>query len=279
MTPSTSLPTYSVTNWNRLFENNRSRTVRDLTWVPVPNKHDGEKYTLVMHEKKAAELFAAWVLILQVASRCHPRGSLVRADGTPYDPQGLALRTRAPVAWFVSALPYFVKNGWLTAKDADGSQLASACHPADSLPSAACTAGDEEGKGTNGRGGKRKEDIGSVAPTEQPDAIRERMLAINALFHRMDSTRWSAKEFAAFRDAGLDVINAADFGVQISPLATYYGATPEQLREHWRAKPGDDFRRRDLLTLLNNWPGEVDRARAAAHFLAKKTESEDRARN
>lgn len=285
MTDSPPLPSpavvtvYSVTNWNALFENNRSRTVRDLSWVSVPNKHDGEKYSLVMQHKKAAELFAAWVLLLQVASRCQPRGRLVRTDGSPYDAASLALRTRAPAAWFNLALPYFARSGWLTAKTADGGDVAPGCQAPDGLPSPARQAADEGGKEKEGRERKRNEgENGSVSPADVSEPNRARMLAVNALKHRQESTRWSAKEFSAYTAAGLDTMPDADFAEQIEPLATYYAAPAEQLREHWRAKPGDDFRRRDLLTLLNNWPGEVDRARAATHWLAKNSEAQAKGR-
>jgi hypothetical protein len=97
------------------------------------------------------------------------------------------------------------------------------------------------------------------------------MLAINALKRRSDGTSWTAKEFAAFRAVGLDAIPAEDFAAQIEPLAEYYAAEPSALREMWRTTDdGADFRRRDLLTLLNNFAGEVDRAREWTKFRAEK---------
>jgi len=111
-----------------------------------------------------------------------------------------------------------------------------------------------------------------ILATEQPEPVQGRMLAVAALKHRQPGTRWSAKEIAAFRAAGLHAMSDADFDEQIQPLAAYYAAPVENLSEHWRSSPGDDFRRRDLQTLLNNWPSEVDRSRAWQHWAAKKSD-------
>ncbi len=88
------------------------------------------------------------------------------------------------------------------------------------------------------------------------------MSEVNELKSRQPGTRWSLKEFAAFQSAGLDTMGEEDFREQFEPMRDYYGAPLPRLRKYW-GKPvdsSDDFRRRDLLTLLNNWGGEVDRA-------------------
>ena len=59
---------YKIRDWSKLFENNRSRTVERLAWVAIPNRHDGENYSALITSKDGAELFAAWCLIVQVAS-------------------------------------------------------------------------------------------------------------------------------------------------------------------------------------------------------------------
>lgn len=76
-----------------------------------------------------------------------------------------------------------------------------------------------------------------------PGPIQQRL---NKLFRRRDSTRWSDKEQRAFRS--ISPIPDEDMAL----IERYYTATPT---------PGKDYRRRDLCTLLNNWPGELDRAR------------------
>lgn len=102
-----------IANWDELYENATSRKLVKLRWVPVPNSHDGEHFIDLMEHDHAAEIFTCWILILQVASKCDPRGSLVRKDGHPYDASSLARRTRAKAEWFEIAIPYLMNIGWI----------------------------------------------------------------------------------------------------------------------------------------------------------------------
>lgn len=77
------------------------------------------------------------------------------------------------------------------------------------------------------------------APTN-PVAIR-----IGAIFNRRSTTRWSEKEIKAFKSLGQVDEN------DLSTLEVYY-------RDN-SGKP-DTYLRRDLMTLLNNFSGELDRA-------------------
>jgi len=70
---------------------------------------------------------------------------------------------------------------------------------------------------------------------------------LQSIFNRRDSTVWSAKEMKAF-DAACPIDEA-----DLAAVEAYYRA------ERHKEK---NICRRDLLTLLNNWPGETDRARA-----------------
>ncbi len=105
-----------ICNWNEIFENNRSRAIESCTWVAVPNKHDGEGYATVMAQKDAAEIFAAWILMVQLASRVSKvrrDGSLVRPDGTPTSLAAMAVKTRVPESWFKKAVPVLLQVGWI----------------------------------------------------------------------------------------------------------------------------------------------------------------------
>lgn len=84
---------------------------------------------------------------------------------------------------------------------------------------------------------------GSVTPIESEVGLK---LRLGRLFRRRDTTPWSWKEDAAFK--GLQPIDEEE----IALVEAYYS----------ESIPKDkDYRRRDLITLLNNWSGEVDRAR------------------
>lgn len=134
---------YRIKNWNDIYENNRSRTVKDLSWVPIPNRHDGEAYSRMMIQKDAAIYFSVWILLLQVASRCQPRGTLLTSACQPHNAESLAIKTRAKLEWFEKSLPFLVQIGWLEVERQEG----------DSVLTASCQSGDEEGKkeGMEGR--------------------------------------------------------------------------------------------------------------------------------
>lgn len=75
------------------------------------------------------------------------------------------------------------------------------------------------------------------------------MIHLGKFFNRRATTRWSAAERKALKK--LTPIDAED----IELLERYY---LEEIPQ------GDDYRRRDLETLLNNWTKEIDRA--TSHF-------------
>lgn len=106
-------PLYVIANWNDHFENNRTRELKSLAWVPMPNRHDGDGYTELMDHPKAASHYGAWCSLVQIASKCDPRGTLVRAGQKPHDSGSLSRITRIPVEVYEQAIPRLVQIGWL----------------------------------------------------------------------------------------------------------------------------------------------------------------------
>ncbi len=88
----------------------------------------------------------------------------------------------------------------------------------------------------------------SPAPTGEADNS-PLMIRLGKFFNRRATTRWSAAERKALKK--LTPIDPED----IELLERYY---LEEIPQ------GDDYRRRDLETLLNNWTKEIDRA--TSHF-------------
>jgi hypothetical protein len=83
-----------------------------------------------------------------------------------------------------------------------------------------------------------------VPPSKQE--LNSDQIRLGKLFSRKPSTRWSAAELKSFRAIG--EIDEEDF----QALERYYGASwPE----------GKDYRRRNLITLLNNFAAELDKVR------------------
>jgi len=111
---------YSVVDWDKLYESHESRKYETLQWFKRPNKHDGLGYRRMVEEKDACELFAAWNLILQVASLSEmgSRGVLIR-KGVALTPKDLSLMTGFEERIFKRAFEYFSHPhvGWLVAED------------------------------------------------------------------------------------------------------------------------------------------------------------------
>ena len=108
------MPTlYRIKNWDDHFENNRTRDLKSMSWVPMPNKMDGDGYTELVDHPDGAAHFGAWVAIVEVASKCDPRGTLLREGARPHNPASLARISRLKKEVFEQAIPRLVQIGWL----------------------------------------------------------------------------------------------------------------------------------------------------------------------
>jgi hypothetical protein len=147
-----------VRNWDGNFENNRTRKMKHMMWVPVPNKHDGDGYTELVDRENGAAMLGSWLAILQVASKCAERGTLVRDNGTPHTPHTISRLTRLDRSDIACALELLCSPeiGWLEVVDYQA--VAPSCHPpaAESAPS--CHTTDEEEKGIEGNRREEKLD-------------------------------------------------------------------------------------------------------------------------
>lgn len=117
---------FRIRDWDKHYENNRTRELKKLEWVPVPNRMDGAGYNeLVDHPNGAAHL-GAWLAILEIASRCRVRGTLAKEDlGTvpqegaaqcgevPITAKDLARMSRLPQSLFEEVMPRLLSIGWV----------------------------------------------------------------------------------------------------------------------------------------------------------------------
>lgn len=114
-------PLYKITDWTTFFETNETRKLAVLRWIPKPNKHDGLGFGRMRAERDKVQLFCAWCLLLDVASKTTPRerrGFLERS-GKPLDVEDLAYLTGFPSDIFTRALDFFSKSsvGWLAVEE------------------------------------------------------------------------------------------------------------------------------------------------------------------
>lgn len=106
---------YRIKDWTR-YETHETRKIKSLSWVPIPNKHDGLAFKRIAQRPDACEIFAAWVLMLQVASKGpQDQRGLLERDGIPLSPDDLRMMTGYPSASFAKAYDVLssASVGWL----------------------------------------------------------------------------------------------------------------------------------------------------------------------
>lgn len=90
-------PCYRIKNWDEIYENNRTRELKNMLWLPLPIKLNGDGFTLMMQEKDGLEIFGAFIILLEIAASCTPRGTLVRSNGEPHDEKTMERISRMKV--------------------------------------------------------------------------------------------------------------------------------------------------------------------------------------
>lgn len=122
---------YRIKDWDTRYENNRTRAYKKLDWVPMPNKMDGDGYTELVELSKGekeyygALRFAGWCAIVEIASRCEPRGTLYRnlADNCGHTAESLSRISRLPIIVFELVFDRAMKIGWLDVIDNQNKDL------------------------------------------------------------------------------------------------------------------------------------------------------------
>jgi hypothetical protein len=93
---------YVIPNWERDFENNKSRIIETLTWMPIQNHFDGKRINRIKKLTKPLEKYGAFHVIAAIASRCEYRGVLLDNDG-PVGPIEIADKTGFPLKELAAA--------------------------------------------------------------------------------------------------------------------------------------------------------------------------------
>jgi hypothetical protein len=132
-----------ISGWNEHFETHKTRILKRMDWVPFPNKFDGDGYTELVDHQDGASHFGVWCALLLLASKCDPRGHLVRSGGVAHDSASLARVTRLQSAVIAPAIARLLKIGWLELSGDD--TALSGANPAQ-------TGRYIEGNGTEGKG-------------------------------------------------------------------------------------------------------------------------------
>ena len=168
--------TYRIKNWEKIFENSASRQRGKLFWVPMPNHHDSGSFTALMDHHDGLAHYGCWALIVQVASKCHPRGTLLSGNCQPIDSRALARIVRGNHNMFEVAIKRLLAIGWL--------EVIADCQPTANALSADCQpTGIEEKEGKERK--ERKENktaAQTAAPPGLPINLKQHEQIINDWF-------------------------------------------------------------------------------------------------
>lgn len=152
-------PLFRIKDWELTFESAESRRVRHTRWVPIPNRQDGKSYRRLAQHPDAVPTFAAWCLMLEVASKLPERGVLKDEDG-PLDADDLAFMTGYPAEIFETAFRVLSEPriGWLESEQTS-SEPDSPATPSNAQQDLSLDT-DVAGDATTGREGKGRVEEG-----------------------------------------------------------------------------------------------------------------------
>lgn len=79
------LMAYAIKDWNKVFENYRSREIDELNYVSWPVRRNSDAFMFLLSEPGGLEAFGIFAILVQIAARCSPRGTLAddKGDWTP----------------------------------------------------------------------------------------------------------------------------------------------------------------------------------------------------
>lgn len=183
------------------------------------------------------------------------RGRLIR-DGRPLNAEDMALMTGFPQSIFEKALTFFSdpSQGWITAEPLETPLPATGDAKGEATQRQAVSAANSDLSDLFPANAGESAGIAGASPAEGRKERRELMgvfesakLRVGGWFRRRPSTTWSEKEEKLLRKV-LALETPEDDWQLLETFYTAPASTP-------------DYRRRDIETLLNNWNGEIDRAR------------------
>ncbi len=117
---------YVIKDWDDIYENNRSKEIKNPSWVPIPNKLYGDGYSLIMEHKDGASIYGAWIALVCIAQRCGVRGTLMRSNGMPHDIASISRITRIKQTVIKLMIDYSINPlKWLEIQDLQSSATIS----------------------------------------------------------------------------------------------------------------------------------------------------------
>lgn len=120
------MKTYRIKDWDRVFENHRSRELKSLDYVSWPVRSKSEAFQFLMRSPEGVLAFGVFSAIVSEAARCPARGVLADEKG-PITVRRLAVRLGTPEALLEAAVNLLTSEdvGWLEEVDDEGDTDAS----------------------------------------------------------------------------------------------------------------------------------------------------------
>ena len=159
---------YQIRDWDEIYENSRSRIIKDCRWVAIPNKQDGLGYSrLITGHGNGAAHYGVWVAIACLCSRQTSRQGYLTNDGTeagtPLTTLDISLVTRISEECIKEAIPRFIDIGWMLNTGNNNNMVLGGNEAA--LQSHSIEGNRREGKGIEKKKREEKEGVATSVPT------------------------------------------------------------------------------------------------------------------
>src|SRR5678816_2946038 len=106
---------YQILEWDKFFENSKSRLIEVKSWAAVPNKQHGMGLTFMLSQPNGGAIYGIWSLIVGACSQQRrPREGWLTDDGKgtgrPWTVKAMAYRWRRPEQEVRDALQMLVSD-------------------------------------------------------------------------------------------------------------------------------------------------------------------------
>lgn len=162
---------YQILNWDRHFENDRSRKIDRCSFACVPNKQHGMGFCRIASEPDGAAIYGIWHMIVGACSQQSlPRDGWLtengKSDGVPWAAADLALKFRRPETEILRSLKFLSSErvAWLIVH----SQLTSNSRPTHVVATLESPPTHPEGR-KEGIEGKKEDGANGSRPTSACD--------------------------------------------------------------------------------------------------------------
>lgn len=105
-----------IKDWEEHFEKSQSKRVAGpLSWLPLPTRQDGLKFSRLMRRKDGVTVLGTFILMLEIAAKCEPRGSFITKNGKMMTSSDFSEMSRAPRVVFDRSIKVLISDeiGWL----------------------------------------------------------------------------------------------------------------------------------------------------------------------